>query len=173
MSRDLPEILDLAPFQGDSAALSGQLSTHRMSRLRDVGEVAGEVAVSLTLAAQPRGDMSLSGHVEATIGLTCQRCLDPVDIPLVGDFGFVVVDADQAGPSEAESADVVLAHDGKLHLGDLVEDELLLALPVVARHDDSNPCRPASQHFGPAGEPMPEPDNPFAVLEQLKRNRDD
>lgn len=171
MSRDLPEILELAPFQGQSTALSGQLSTRRMARLREVGDVAGEVAVSLTLAAQAHGDLSLSGTVESVIGLTCQRCLDPVDVPLVSDFEFVVIDEADAGDDEAESAEIILARDGMLRLVDVVEDELLLALPVVARHDDANPCRPARQHFGPAGEPAPEPDNPFAVLEQLKRNR--
>jgi len=60
-----------------------------------------------------------------------------------------------------------------LRVATLVEDELLLSLPVVARHDDESPCRPTSQRFGPDDEAVAERDNPFAVLERLKKDDGD
>jgi uncharacterized protein len=169
----MPEILELASYRNRSSTVSGQLSTAAMARLRDVGAAADEAVVSLTLTAENRGDIELSGHVESSIGLTCQRCLDPVEVPLVSEFEFVIMDAADAQSGDEESADVIVVDDGMLRLRELVEDELLLSLPVVARHDVDWPCRPLSQQFGPADESAPARDNPFAVLADLKRDRED
>jgi len=173
MLRELPSLLELSPYQGCESTLEGVLSTERMGRIQEVGEVAPEAGVSLTLSAETRGDIALAGRVESRIQLTCQRCLDPVEVALVSDFEFVVMDAADAQPGDEESADIIVTDDGMVRLRELVEDELLLALPVVARHDDANPCRPRVQQFGPPDEPAPKAENPFAVLERLKGDRDE
>ncbi len=167
-------MLELASYRNQSCTLSGQLPTERMARLRDIGTAADEAAVSLTLTAESRGDIELSGRVEAGIGMTCQRCLDPVEVPLVSEFEFVIIDAAEARAGDEESAEVIVVDDGMLRLRELVEDELLLSLPVVARHDVDTPCRPLSQQFGPGEEDAaPAGENPFAVLKDLKRDRED
>lgn len=173
MSRYVPELLQLSAYRGRTETLTGQLSTSRMARLRDVGWVADEAELTLTLSAENRGDIGLSGNVSSAIQLTCQRCLEAVDVPLQSAFDFVVMDAADARPGDEESAEIIVVDDGMLRLGPLIEDELLLSLPVVARHDDESPCRPTSQQFGPADEQVRDEENPFSVLERLKRGRGD
>ena len=100
--------------------------------------------------------------------MACQRCLAPVSTPASVDrwIRFVTGEA-QAEALDAESEDDVLALPRWLDLAELVEDELLLALPIVPRHETCPaplpmPAQPVEDE---EGEARP---NPFAVLAQLK-----
>jgi len=64
---------------------------------------------------------------------------------------------------------VVVAPKGQLDIAALIEDELILALPVIPTHDDAD-CDGGQRQFGPAGEAAPARDNPFQALESLKRD---
>lgn len=113
-------------------------------------------------------------HLEASalVPLTCQRCLAPVDTPLAVDRWFRFV-ADEAA-AEAQDDDCeedLLALEPRPNLLDVLEDELLMELPLVPMHDT---C-PTSV---PLGSPAPadaidqEPSprrNPFAELAKLKK----
>ena len=117
--------------------------------------------------------LCLEAHTQ--IALTCQRCLQPLAqaVEVRRSFRFVA-DEEAAARLDAETDDDVLATSRSLDLLALVEDELLLALPLVPRHAD---CRMpiASAAFsgglepgsigGMAGDADP---NPFAVLAALK-----
>lgn len=74
--------------------------------------------------------------VTATLSLTCQRCLDVVGVPVVVDRWFRFVDNEEAAEQEDEAAEediLVLEKQFKLH--DLIEDEVLMAMPLVPRHE--------------------------------------
>lgn len=81
-------------------------------------------------------------HAQATVWLTCQRCLNPVfaELSVERPIRFVRGE-DQAETLDAESEDDVLALAPTLDLRTLIEDELILALPIVPRHDE---CAPAA-----------------------------
>lgn len=107
-------------------------------------------------------------RADAQVSLTCQRCLQPVQASLQVDRWIRLVrDEELAASLDAESDDDVLALGGRLDLLELVEDELLLELPLVPRHEQcptSLPTVAASVEFD---EPVEKP-NPFAVLAALK-----
>ena len=98
---------------------------------------------------------------------TCQSCLEPVDVQLAVDrvFRFVASEEEALRQDEEAEEDVLVgAHD--FNLFDLIEDELILALPFVARHGG---C--IDQYAGPdESEEVSEPSrpNPFAALQALK-----
>ncbi|MBY0467713.1 MAG: YceD family protein, partial [Burkholderiaceae bacterium] len=100
------------------------------------------------------------------ISLECQRCLKPVDVPLVVQRRFLFVHGeDAAAQLDTDSEDDVLALSRTLNLIELIEDELLLGLPLVPRHSVCpQPLRPPADP-----EPFEERANPFAVLGDLKR----
>jgi uncharacterized protein len=77
-----------------------------------------------------------------------------------------VGDEAEAAELDAHSDDDVLALARWMNLRDLVEDELLLALPLVPRHEE---C-PEPLPFLPESEAMKPPEHPFAALERLKRS---
>jgi uncharacterized protein len=102
--------------------------------------------------------------------MICQRCLEPVVLPIHSECVYAVVNEGTSGQHLPKGYDVLEVGEDPLDLLALVEEELLLALPIVPLHD-KEVCQP------PAGPDEPEPNqdevsrsNPFSVLAQLKRD---
>lgn len=130
------------------------------------GEVAVEADFSLDAARRP----VIGGHAAAVVRLTCQRCLEPVDWPLEASFTLAVVQDESEAAALPAEYEPLLCPEGSGSLPGMIEDELLLALPAVARHRDVSECGPAAGFARPGnGDETRLDDNPFAVLEQLKR----
>jgi uncharacterized protein len=106
-------------------------------------------------------------HLQArtTVWLACQRCLAPLRLDLAVEQPIRVVRGEaQAEALDADSDHDVLALAPVIDLRQLIEDELLLALPIVPRHDACPaPARPAPEDS--AGDETP---HPFAALARLK-----
>lgn len=117
-------------------------------------------------AGQPQVWLHLS--VNVSLPLTCQRCLGPVDVPVQIEraFRFVETEAQAELEDDASPEDVlVLSQD--FDLACLIEDELLMDLPVVPRHETCPlPVKLMAMDAG-FEETLPKP-NPFAVLAGLK-----
>ncbi len=100
------------------------------------------------------------------LALTCQRCLQPVETLAHAQRGFQFVATEAvAAAIDADSDDDVLVLSRTLNLVELMEDELLLALPLVPRH----PVCPQPLIPPEDTEPFEERAHPFAVLGELKR----
>jgi uncharacterized protein len=132
----------------------------RRVRWRAVGSlkrVGGEDQIWLHLLA------------EADVILQCQRCLLPLDEAVHVDRHFrFVADEDAAAALDDEIEDEVLVLAKSLNLRDLVEDEMLLALPLVPRHDVCPEAVPLQ--FGDV-EAVEEKANPFASLAILRKDK--
>ncbi len=124
-------------------------------------------------AGNEAGQLWLHLHVQASFPMICQRCLGPVDVPLEVDrwFRFVADEATaEALDDEVEEDLLVVSRDFDLH--ELIEDELLMALPLVPRHDECpTQVRMASSDddFEVANANRP---NPFAALASLRVGKD-
>ena len=133
----------------------------RRVRWRAVGSqrpVGGEQQVWMHLQA------------DADVILQCQRCLQPLDEAVHVDRHFrFVADEDTAAVLDDQVEDEVLALQKSLNLRDLVEDEMLLALPLVPRHDVCPETIP--MQFGDV-EAVEEKANPFASLALLRKDKD-
>ena len=108
-------------------------------------------------------------HVGATtqVMLECQRCLAPVAADVNAQRSFLFVHGEEtAAELDADSDDDVLALTRSLDLRELIEDELLLALPLVPRHETCPQPLLHSESPAPAEEEAP---HPFAALAALKR----
>ena len=118
----------------------------------------------------------LSGHVETKVPMECQRCLNSVEIPLVSDFHLALVDDESLIERLDEDADFIVLGESEattkgsidapalVDLLALIEDELLLLMPLSPKHDV---CEHKHQ---PANDDIVEEkrDNPFDVLAGLK-----
>ena len=100
------------------------------------------------------------------LSLVCQRCLQPVATALAARRSFRFVHGETAAAElDADSEDDVLALARSLDVRELAEDELLLSLPLVPRHDV------CPQPLVSADDPVSsERENPFAALAALKRS---
>jgi uncharacterized protein len=132
-----------------------------VDRLADAGEtrdfdadLAGFPRLADQLArpgARARGSLSVARErrvpvveveVHARLPLTCQRCLGVVEVPVDSSARVAIVPDLAAADALDADLDPHLAADGKLALRDLVEEQLLLALPLVPRHEDDAQCEP-------------------------------
>lgn len=139
--------LDVTAFADAKAVLSGTDALQKYERLaQEVHAPAPDLAASLTVAWQATGARrkASSGSVypaihlqaQATLPLTCQRCMGEVATGVEVDRHFLFVpDEATAAALDDASDDDVLAISPDFDLPALVEDELLMALPLVPRHD--------------------------------------
>lgn len=174
----VPERLDLAPFAREAARLEGEWQAVTLERLAESGaaEAPAEQWPAVQWALQgevrePRGgkpQVWLHVTAKAQVALTCQRCLQPVQEALALDRWIRFVDTEaEAAELDVDSDDDVLALPRHLDARELIEDELLLALPLVPRHEVCPQPLPQA-----VDEPEAELDkpNPFAALAALKRS---
>ena len=177
-----PRKLDVAALASAQAELAGEWPLSAMPRLMQdawpsvpgpsVGQVRWSARGERRGAAEGHAEtwLHLQAHTSLTLG--CQRCLQPVVVTLQvqPSLRFVVGEA-QAQQLDEDSEDDVLALEAALDLQQLVEDELILALPLVPRHDH---CElPLTSPLTEAPEVQTEVVvHPFAGLAALRRNAD-
>ena len=162
-------VIDGFEFATAGATQEGTLPLSSFPRLQDVlVSDKGEAAYTLQGVRDERGRPSLRLEVHATLQLRCQRCLGPLAHPVDTDEVLVLaasqaeIDAD---PMTVEAPSRVVA--GKeMAVRDLVEDELILALPYAARHEDCE-ARPA----GRDGEHERAARSPFAGLRGMMQRK--
>jgi uncharacterized protein len=171
-----PARLDVAAFASNHGSLEGSWPLDSLARLAgstvplaDGGDdpvrwkAEGTLAPLLGAGRQP----ALRLRAEAAVGLECQRCLQRMVVPLAVDQRlFFVAGEEAAAALDAESDDDVLALEPALDLKSLVEDELLLALPLVPRHEvcpEPLPVEPETE--------VPASAHPFAALAAFKRGQ--
>jgi uncharacterized protein len=168
-----PRKLDVAAAAADGLVLEGYWPLAGFERLNGGATQRGEVLWTLRgrqrAVAGGEAETWLHLSARAVVQLECQRCLQPVALILdVARALRFVADEATAEALDAESEDDVLALPRSLDLHELVEDELLLALPLVPMHDRCP--QPLPMRVGEAEiEPAP---NPFAALAGLKGGRE-
>lgn len=100
-----------------------------------LADKAGELAVDLE-AGKDAGRASLRGTIRGELSLTCQRGLHPFRWPCQVESNLQLVGSEADEEKVMAEAEAYLVVDDQLPLRDLVEDELLLALPMMPRCDD-------------------------------------
>lgn len=170
-----PLKLDVEAFAKAEALLEGAWRLAELVRLASsvvAGPSDGGVAWSArgehrTVRGGPP-QVWLHLQASADVMLECQRCLAPVAAKVQAQRSFLFVHGENtAAELDAESEDDVLAVTRALDLRELIEDELLLEIPLVPRHDVCP--QPLSI---PVDDPVASEDekpNPFAVLSSLKK----
>lgn len=172
-----PKRLNVEAFAKAADSVTGEKSLAHFTRLMEEAQgMGGESPVAYSVRGEVRREgeagEELWLHLAAQVALplTCQRCLGPVDIPLAFDRSFRFVATEElAAIEDEESEEDVLVLSRDFDVLELIEDELLMALPAVPKHDVC-PVPVKLQVADPdfVEEPAEKP-NPFAVLEQLKK----
>jgi uncharacterized protein len=157
--------IDGFEFASAGATQQGVWPLRDFARLRDVlASAAGEVAYEISGVRDERGRPSLRLKVSGTLMLRCQRCLEPMAFEVRADETLVLAATlaeihDE--PADAHAPDRVVA--GKeMALRELIEDELILAVPYAPRHESCT--------AGEAGD-REERTSPFAGLRGLMHHK--
>lgn len=169
-----PTHLDVEAFAKAEVTLEGAWPLTQLKRLASsVLAPAESEAVAWHARGEHRamrgGPHQVWLHVGATtrVLLECQRCLSPVGAEIVAQRSFLFVHGENtAAELDNDSEEDVLALTRSLDLVELIEDELLLALPLVPRHET---CPQPLLAGEPEALADDEPPHPFAALAALKR----
>jgi uncharacterized protein len=173
MSGPLPERIDPLRLAESGRELRGSLPLAALQRLVPSLH-ATEGVVDVELSGTKEGRIRrLDGHLVTTLKMVCQRCLEPVTLPVEVRFRLGMVTSEEQAERLPEELEPLLITEPTLLLAELIEDELILALPIVALHPADSACAarvPAAVQAEPE-EPDEKPrKNPFAVLSQLKNS---
>ena len=161
----LPAAIDPLKLAERGNRLTGTLPLRGMPRLTEFClDDRGEVEVDLEFGRRERDNRpGMTGRLSVQLRLTCPRCLEPVEWRLEANPDVVLLKPEEDDLDEQDDADSMVIGQ-TVELNQLVEDELLLALPMYTAHPEGQ-C-PAGPAGGPAGQGKR--NNPFAVLEALK-----
>ncbi|HEY9135696.1 MAG TPA: YceD family protein [Pseudomonadales bacterium] len=177
--RLLPHTIDPFKLVEQKTILSGQLQLGDMPRLLTCVVNEGQdqvvndqntVVVELEFHRDEEGLRVITGRIKGQLSLVCQRCLDITLFQLDEPVALALVKNDEAASQLPSRYDPLLVSEGPVSLITLVEDELLLALPSVAYHDEGE-CSVLPYQNDMIDETQAEvkKPNPFAVLTGLKK----
>ena len=160
-------IADVFRFAAGGGVLEGEVSAARLGRLSDQlaadeGVIGWRLSGSVDAESRSRLDLVVSGRLV----LRCQRCLGGLDWDLAIETALLPVRAGQDLPEDELENDEVdsfeVDGDGGLDVLSLVEDEIILALPIAPRHADCRMPEGAGADGGVRRE------LPFAALADLR-----
>ncbi|MBE2894779.1 23S rRNA accumulation protein YceD [Spirabiliibacterium falconis] len=152
---------------------AGYYAPNQLERLHDsVSQVLGNAQATMSFEIDPQRLVVIKGNATIDVELICQRCGKPFIMTLASRFTYSPVsNQDQAEKLPEYYEPLEMNEFGEVDLLEVVEDELILALPLVPKHNIEH-CEVsvAEQVFGdlPADAEKP---NPFAVLANLKKQK--
>lgn len=168
MSERFPEFLDPYTLCRRAGAVHGEVPVARMERLTSLGvSPRGDVQGRLEFGRDDRGRAVVDVAVKAVLGLTCQRCLQDLALDVAERRRLVVVESAALAERLEDDLEPLVVTDGRLRPADVLEDELLLALPIIPAHPEGR-CQPPGGADEPPGAGDAGKRSPFAGLAVLK-----
>ena len=158
----LPATVDPIKLADSGTRLTGELPVKAMGCLCALC-LDESSTVSISLSFERSGDRGLGrmqGTIAANLQVVCQRCLQKMTLVLRAEPSVILIRAQDREDLIARDTDSLVV-DGPILLSNIVEDELLLAMPMVPMHDIDECLAGKYRH-------RQEKPNPFSVLGELK-----
>lgn len=165
MQGKLQQTYRVSQEMGRNGFFKGCLKLSQLPRLSSlVIADDAEICVIFEFTVNESRNATIKGHIETNLTLQCQRCLEPFIQSINLDFDLLIDASDDEIKSFQQ--ETVYTDEGYLDMFGVIEEELILALPLIVKHEDLS-CNPylqpdAEEHQAVAT------NNPFAVLESLK-----
>ncbi len=174
LTEPLPTTLDIRKAAARGVSVDGALKVLDLQRFRPL--LAGDeglVQAHLAFSRDEENRFLVSLTVAVDVMVTCQRCLEPMATHLTSENVLAVVWSDEQASQLPRHLDPLIVEGEACNLRDIVEDELILAMPSFSYHPpgecdliDNDRSQPPGQE---GSEVKP---NPFDVLAQLKPGRE-
>ncbi len=172
MAQPLPEFVDPWRVCEQGRNYVGAYALDELARLTPLlASSQGEAAFALRFGYDDEHRLLVAGRVEANLSLICQRCLQPMDLVARAVVALSPVRGLEEAARLPEELDPLLVESDQLRLRDIVEDELIMAIPSIARHSESE-CRLMAEAETGEETERQHAANPFAVLASLKKSGD-
>ena len=165
----LPGTTDVRKAAARDAVFSGSVPLSSMDRLRTaLASDQGEVSAECRFSRDEENRWIVTVALTASLEVPCQRCLEPMPLTVQSENRLAIVGSDDMARQLPSSLDPWLVEGEQGDLRALVEDELILGIPVVSYHETEDCKQLLDAYRQPPVTAEPEGENPFKVLEQLK-----
>ena len=169
MQRELSETANFIRQAERNSSFEGVWPVAKFERLKPVlNSDQGDVHVSLKFGDRV-GIAYLKGSVSAELDMVCQRCLQPMKLPVSGSFLFGLVSDEADIDRLPDDMEALLVEDTEQSLLNIVEDELLLLLPQVSAHTEE--CSEYLRQQDKRRQADKLASSPFAVLKNLMSDK--
>ena len=166
--QQLPQQINVLRLAEQGAEMSGHLPINKMSRLKEIlVSDAGDVAVQLELGKDEQGLSYLKGKIAGELILECQRCLKPVMVPIDDSFMLSPIENETEADHLPSHYEALLIDRDQQFLSAMIEDELILRLPIVPLHNTEQ-CKAKTITEEIDNELKETGNNPFDILSELK-----
>jgi len=166
----LPRVIEPLKLIEQRVDLEGTIALSDCERLREVLlDLEGDIRVSLRFGKDEEGQRVISGSLTTAVTMECQRCLQPVKLAVQGAIKLAVARHEDAVKALPGYYDPLLLETPEIELLPLIEQELMLSLPIVATHPEDE-CSVSSSYQAKEDIEQSKP-NPFAVLAELKNQK--
>lgn len=173
MSDRFTETIDPLALASKGRSIEGKIALAELRRVLPLlRSDAGEVEFSLSFNMDEAGIPRIQGRVQATLMLQCQRCMEEMEFSVSSKVRLGIVASRAAAEHLPENYEPLVC-DEETTIVSILEDELILALPIVAMHKIED-C-PMGDAYPAQKDRETEIDdvdvgrkNPFAALAQLK-----
>jgi uncharacterized protein len=183
MSREFPDFIDPWKAADGRRTFQGTMPIQRMQRLLpllapadklEAGQVQdyGLARFTADFSYDRQGLLTIALEVEADVSLICQRSLAPYVEKIKRKSNLTVIEEVAEHDSVPEHYDPVLVEHRRMALQDIVEEELLLAIPQVPRNPEIGAVDLSTDgKIAPPSEPVEEKTHrPFAALAGLMKS---
>lgn len=167
MSPDLSLIVDPAKLADSGESLEGQLQLQKLNRISDlILDREGIISFSLAFGRDDEGTVAITGELSTELAVLCQRCLGPMRLRVQSAINVGVVDDPGNLAALPDRLEPVVTEEHRISLQQLIEDELLLAMPLAPVHEQAV-CPGAGLVDAHAVKKQ----SPFAVLKDMKTGK--
>lgn len=170
----IPAYADTRKIFLQQGHISAEIGLERLPRFaQGLSDNEGSVIVDLRFTLSESNQRLISGTLQADVNVLCQRCLQPLAISLADDIKLALVRDEAAAKQLPDELDPWFCEDHKLDLAELIEEQLILCMPLVSYHESGDCTSRKNYTVGATPEQQAASgakDSPFAVLRSLKES---
>ena len=167
----LPKMIDPRRIADQDSEYQTSMQASLLPRLTEaVDAIDEEIAVDLRFFRNEQGRVCVKGEASTRVDMRCQRCLKASDQLLLASIDLIIVFSDDQAKSLPKELDAWVV-DGTADLHGLIEDELLLAVPIVAYHSGTD-CSIPDEYIAREQDKTIGRQSPFEKLKDLTGKTD-
>lgn len=162
-SSSLPQRVQARRLAKQGIQIEGTVELKDLERLSaQLADTSGEAEVRLQFRIDEDGNCVVETAITSRVTVLCQRCLEPMPLEISSGSNVLLIAGESQEQQDKAGYESYVIENGELVVRDLVEDELLLALPFAPTHQ-SGSCAAQVSAVGPNMQ------NPFSILAKLKQ----
>lgn len=164
----LPEIVNIPDQVKKSGLIEGNWPLSRLPRLEGLlVDTESSLEAKLQFAKNGEGIAYVAGEIRTELALTCQRCMEPVQKHVECQFKLAFLQSEKDAENLPDDMEAYIIDGSECSIIELIEEELLLSLPIVSKHESDCSDILNDQRQRRLKETKVKP-NPFAVLKNIK-----